>query len=269
MFLRVGRSSLHREWIGDPATRSYDVWLDYWADGENPWGGEPARVTVGRGTFKYLRAHALLDELLAYDAVWMPDPDIGVSAAGVEAMFEVFHATGALLAQPALEDGSYFSHEVTLRNRGFAARYTNFVEAMAPVFSREALRACGPSFDEIPSSYGLDLVWSRILGDPRDRLAILDATPVRHTQPVGAGDWYRRCGFDHDEDKRRVCAAHGVPLPFAVRQYGGLVAPSGGPVLPAGARFLARLVGGAPRSQRFRRRYHSRMLKSVLAGRRA
>ncbi len=49
VFCRTGDGSLHRRWIGDPATRSYDVWLDCYCAPE-VWAGEPARVTDGRGT---------------------------------------------------------------------------------------------------------------------------------------------------------------------------------------------------------------------------
>ena len=43
VFCRAGEGSLHRAWMGDPATRSYDVWLDCYCAPE-AWAGEPARV---------------------------------------------------------------------------------------------------------------------------------------------------------------------------------------------------------------------------------
>jgi hypothetical protein len=55
VFCRVGDASLHRAWLGDPATRSYDVWLDSYASDDARWAGDPARVTVARDTVKIQR----------------------------------------------------------------------------------------------------------------------------------------------------------------------------------------------------------------------
>jgi len=51
VFCRVGERSLHGGWIGQPATRGYDVWLDCYCD-PGAWVGAPAKVTDGRGTTK-------------------------------------------------------------------------------------------------------------------------------------------------------------------------------------------------------------------------
>ncbi|HET8541993.1 MAG TPA: hypothetical protein VFL83_19105 [Anaeromyxobacter sp.] len=271
VFLRVGDRSTHREWIGDPATRSYDVWLDYYEEGDpSKWSDDPALLTVGPGTTKYARAHALLPELSRYEAVWFPDDDISVGPAGVERLFETFHALGMLLAQPSLADPSYVSHEITRWNGAFEVRYTNFVEAMCPLFSREALLACAPSFSLSVSAFGLDMIWSRMLRDPRDRIGMIDAAPVVHTRPIGAGTWRRPAGFDPIADRDRVLGAFGVGWPFKFRVYGGVPRADGAgrpPVLPGGLRFLARMTSGVPRSVRFQRRYWSRTLKSVWRGR--
>lgn len=270
VFLRVGDTSTHREWIGDPATRSYDVWLDYYGEGDSSkWAGDPAHLTDGPGTTKFKRARALLPELSRYEAVWFPDDDISVTPAGVERLFETFHALDMLLAQPSLADGSYVSHEITRWNGSFVVRFTNFVEAMCPLFSRAALQACAPSFDQSVSAFGLDEVWARILGDPRDRVGMIDAAPVVHTRPIGAGTWRRPEGFDPERDRAKIFAAYGVTPPFRFRTYGG-VPREGGPrpgVVPAGFRFLARMAAGVPPSVRFQRRYWSRTLKAVWRGR--
>jgi hypothetical protein len=260
----VGDVSLHREWIGDPARRSYDVWLDYWGPDDARWSGEPARVTVGRDTVKYPRLATLLPELLPYDAIWLPDDDISVDPAGVERLFEIFHRRRLLLAQPALTDASYFAHEVTLRSAGFEVRFTNFAEAMAPVFSRDALRACAETFASGASGWGIDFVWSAILGEPRDGIAVIDAAPVTHTRPIGKSAVYAGLAARHTDDRERATGRYGVQLPFRFRQYGGISAA--GRRVAAGPALFARMAAGAPPSQRLRRRYHSRMLRSVLAG---
>lgn len=265
VFCRAGEGSLHRRWLGDPAARSYDVWLDCYCDPAR-WAGEPARVTDGRDATKWPRlARLLADEPGAfdgYDVVWVPDDDLDVDAAGVEAFLAAFHRHRLALAQPALADGCFWSHELTLENRGFALRYTNFVEVMAPAFSREALRACAPTFGANRSGWGLDLVWSRLLGDPRDAIAVVDAAPMIHTRPVGGGALYD--SDRHWDDMRALAARHGVALPFRFRQYGGVPRASEGPP-SSGLPFLARLLAGAPPSQR-RRAHYWRVMAGTVAG---
>ena len=271
VFLRVGDTSTHREWIGDPATRPYDVWLDAYTDlGATAWADDPAYVTDGRGTTKFARAQALVPELTRYEAVWFPDDDISVDPAGVERLFATFHGHGMWLAQPSLADGSFVSHEITRWNGSFEVRYTNFVEAMCPLFSREALVRCAPSFTECVSAYGIDLAWGRILGDPRDRLGMIDGAPVVHTRPVGKGAWKRPEGFDPAADRARVGAKYGLPDSFVFRAYGGILREPGRDgrrEIPAGLRYLAKMAAGVSPSVRFQRRYWSRTLKSVWRGR--
>ncbi len=252
VFCRVGERSLHREWTGNPATRSYDVWLDSYCSPE-AWAGEPARVTDGRGTTKWLRIAALLrerpEEFEPYDVVFFPDDDLRLSAAALEDFLSMFRGHRLALAQPGLADGSFWSHELTLANTSFQLRYTNFVEVMAPAFSRDALRTCAPTFDACRTGWGIDLVWSRVLGDPEDAIAIVDAARMVHTRPVGGGGLYTALGVDPGDEKRSVAARFGVELPFAFRQYGG-ISRRGSRV---GRRlFLARTFLGAPRSQRWR-----------------
>jgi hypothetical protein len=271
VFLRVGDTSTHRDWIGDPATRSYDVWLDYYGEGDSSqWAGDAAHLTDGPNTNKYGRIVALLPELSRYEAIWFPDDDIRGDPAGVERMFATFRAHRMLLAQPSLADGSYVAHEITRWNGSFDVRFTNFVEAMCPLFSREALRRCAPGLTKVSSAFGLDMVWSRILGDPRDRIGMIDAAPVVHSRPIGGGTWRRPPGLDPQGDLVRILSEYGVERPFRFRTYGGVPrAQDGAPAKPVagGIAFLARMVAGAPPSVRFQRRYWSRTLKSVWRGR--
>jgi hypothetical protein len=271
VFLRVGDTSTHREWMGDPATRSYDVWLDYYGEGDyRQWAGDPVHLTDGPGTVKYARAVALMDQLRRYDAVWFPDDDIKVDPQGVERLFDTFTRRSLLLAQPSLADGSYVAHEITRWNGRFEVRFTNFVEAMCPLFSREALLACAPSFTESLSAFGLDMVWARILGDPRDRIGMIDAAPVIHSRPIGGGVWRRPAGLDQGGDRDRILAAHGVAWPFEFRTYGGVPRSAAGgeaAPIPAGLGFFLEFAKGVPPSVRYTRRYWSRSMKSVWHGR--
>jgi hypothetical protein len=53
------------------------------------------------------------------------------------------------LAQPALTKNSYFSHPLLLQVSNFIYRETNFVEVMAPCFSKIAFENVGEHFQRI------------------------------------------------------------------------------------------------------------------------
>ena len=271
----AGGRSLHREWMGTPGVRSYDVWLNCYESGTR-FDGDPVRILDARGTLKWQGMTRLLaehgDEVLAYDAVWFPDDDVSIAAAEVDRLFQAFHALDLWLAQPALGDGSYYSHPITLANGSFTARYTNFVEVMAPIFSRSALRACGPSFGGSVSGWGLDRVWPRILGAPRDRIAILDAVPMVHAHPVGGGSWYASLPVPPKEEEARVAARYGLAPPFRIFQFGGVPREAGTrreAAIPSDLRFLWRIARGAPRSQWMNGKFWRRHWKSARGGARS
>jgi hypothetical protein len=271
VFLRVGDTSTHGEWMGDPATRSYDVWLDYYGEGDyRRWAGDPVHLTDGPNTNKFGRIVALLDQLTRYEAIWFPDDDIKCDPAAVERLFATFRRHRMLLAQPSLADGSYVAHEITRWNGSVAVRFTNFIEAMCPLFSRDALRTCVPSFLEARSAFGLDMIWPTMLGSPRDRIGMIDAAPVVHSRPIGGGTWRRPAGLDPQGDRRRVLEKYGVEWPFKFRTYGAVPLPDDGSdpaPMPAGLGLFLKLATGVPPSVRWTRRYWSRTLKSVWRGR--
>lgn len=272
VFCRVGDASLHRGWLGDPATRSYDVWLDYYGEDDGRYAGDPARLTVTRDTVKIQRIAQLAREhpelLRDYDALWFPDDDLAFDAHAAERMFETFHALDLLVAQPALAEGSHYSHEITLENRSFSVRFTNYVEPMAPVFSRAAFELCWPTFGESFSGWGIEFVWAKLLGYPTDRLGIVDAVPVLHTRPVGVSPWYRGLRIEPTDELVAMAKRHGIPLPYRLAEFGGL--PRGtldrSALVPLGPRFAWRVVRGAPPRMRRVRRFWNRHLQAIYFG---
>jgi hypothetical protein len=95
------------------------------------------------------------------------------------------------MAQPAIESPFGVVHEITARRpsppprlgpngspaRTIVGRLTNFVEIMAPVFTREAWREFYGYLDpENQSGWGYDYI-------PLARKGIVDALPVIHTRP--------------------------------------------------------------------------------------
>jgi hypothetical protein len=238
--VRAGDASLHRQWLDAPE-RDFDLFVSY-------YGGTPGMHQEGADYYearpgpKWPGLAGLLEEhapaLAAYDAFWFPDDDLSTSAPVIDRMFSFFRAYQLCLAQPALTRNSYYTWDTLLQDRCCHIRYTRFVEVMAPIFSRAALQLCRPTFAESRSGWGLDWVWPGLCRQAGlGRMAILDATPVRHTRPVG-GELYRNHPeLDPRADAVRLLRKYGIAEVRAVAKYSfeGQVREV---ALPLGERFL-------------------------------
>ncbi|HEX2010597.1 MAG TPA: DUF707 domain-containing protein [Roseateles sp.] len=213
VILRAGDQSLHPQWIAAPG-RNFDLLVSY-------YGRTPGRhcdscdIYEHRPGPKWPCIGALLDAhpqlIERYDAVWLPDDDLAADTATLVRMFDLFHAHGLQLAQPALTRNSYYTFDTLLQQPGYVLRHMGFVEVMAPLFSRAALQRCRETFALSRIGWGLDFVWPGLIDNAsRRRIAVLDATPVHHTRPVRGGDLYKNHpDADPYEDERRVLAQYG------------------------------------------------------------
>lgn len=220
---RVGDDSLHPNWLADD--RNFDLAIDYYGD-ENGKHQDSCDFYHASKGGKWGGLTRLFHEnpiyANGYEAVWMPDDDILTSASTISSMFELQQEIAVGLAQPALTQDSYFSHAITLEHRNFSLRVTNFVEVMAPVFTRSALHLCLPTFSESVSGWGLDGAWQAILEAEGVRSAIFDCLPVRHTRPVGGGDLYRRLQVDVNHEWNRLSAKYRISARYPFRVLEGL-----------------------------------------------
>lgn len=220
--VRAGDDSLHPEWIRD-SPRDFDLFISYYGKVEGRYAADGDYYEARPGP-KWPCIAALLEqhrELIdEYDAFWFPDDDLSVGTAVINRMFAFFCAHRLCLAQPALTRDSYHTWSTLLQEPGCHLRYTGFVEVMAPLFSRAALKVCAPTFSESPSGWGLDWVWPTLCRRAQlDGIAVLDATPVWHTRPVG-GELYRNNReLDPRADAARVIRKYGLQEVRAVAKY--------------------------------------------------
>jgi hypothetical protein len=220
--VRAGDHSLHPQWISD-GPRDFDLLVSY-------FGNTPGRFSSGAEHYEMRRGPkwpgiaALLREhkeaLEGYDCIWFPDDDLAAETQTINRMFAFFHAYRMCLAQPALSRDSWCTWRTLRQQPNCHVRFTKFVEIMAPIFSREALSVCTPSFSESASGWGLDWLWPRLcmeagLGD----MAVIDATPVRHTRPCG-GELYRNNPqLQPQSDASRIVSKYGLNEMRAVAKY--------------------------------------------------
>ncbi len=187
--LRAGTTSLHRGWARDidPADRNWDLCIS-WYDSFARFDEDPDADyhILQPDVQKWQAVHRLFwqdSPLWRYDFVAFPDDDLAWSWRGVNIAFERMRDFDLLLGQPSLDPSGHVIHDITRRHDGTALRFTNFVEVMTPIFSRDALRRCAETFALSRSGFGLDHIWPKLLGEPEHRIAIIDETSVVHTRP--------------------------------------------------------------------------------------
>ncbi len=194
----------------------FDIWLFVW-DGE-PFS-EPAfsscRVVYrdGYNKWDFVRELMAPDQVCAYEHLFVWDDDLDITLFDPEFYLTVMTHNRLELAQPALTRDSYVSHRITLQQAG-VGRFTDFVEVMAPVWTREAW----PRWYEMltpdnPWGWGYDLAAQSACG--YKRMGIIDCTPVRHAKPL------TRLAQQRD-DMRQFFAEHPEYVPCERRVLGPL-----------------------------------------------
>jgi Protein of unknown function (DUF707) len=192
---RAGNSSLHRKWL-QGGERNFDLYLSCYGDRPQEYAADAEYLREMKSTkwpAWYDHIAAERDLVAKYDAVWFPDDDLLVDTAGINRVFDLFAGFDLALAQPALSHDSYCSHPILLRDPTYIIRYTNFVEVMGPVFSREALAVLHPTFSQSRTGWGLDYLWPSLLSERGmgGKIGVIDAVSMTHTRPVGGGDIYQ------------------------------------------------------------------------------
>jgi hypothetical protein len=187
---RVGDNSLHKEWITN-THRNFDLFISYYGDTKDKYKNDADYYEEVKGP-KWPILSAIVHEhaelISRYDAVWFPDDDISMSTESICRMFNLFAGLSLKLGQPALTLDSHVAHKELIVAEATIARHVNFIEVMAPIFSRATLKELQHTFSQSTSGWGLDFLWPVLL--KYQGMAIMDATPMIHTRPLG-GNLYK------------------------------------------------------------------------------
>lgn len=231
VMVRAGDNSLHRQWVAG-GNRNWDLVVSWY--GDKPYEAVSDEAVLVQKGWKW---DVLASQFAAnprwledYDLIFLPDDDIATDAASISKMFEIAAVHRLSVCQPGLSADSYFSHIHTLASRSFLLRYTTFVECMAPCMTPDLIRRMLPYLALSPSGYGLDYVWARLEPDNRQRAAIIDATPMRHTRPVGRFFASRlgAAGVDFRAQGKAVAQRFGLPWRRTTLPCYGGIARAGG-----------------------------------------
>lgn len=205
---RCGVNSLHMNWIKD-AEPNFDLIVTFYGD-EVPeaWHESSTCYEIvhikgpkWKGLYNYLSNNNVWKK---YEYILLPDDDLFFNAKTINTFFEITASINVDLSQPALDKSSFFSHVITLEHDSFNFRRVNFVELMAPCFSRRFLELALPVFNESDSGWGMDYYWWYLLNQYSFSVpAIIDKTTITHTRPVGSAGHGVGLGSNTPEDDMR------------------------------------------------------------------
>jgi hypothetical protein len=214
LIVRAGDTSLHERWLAGAAHRNFDLMVSYYGSTPNRFNERVEFYHAMKGP-RWPAHHALCTHHFAmlgqYERVGFACDDLDASADTWNRLFDFCDWYDLDLAQPSVE--GYTSWDLTRPQPGCLLRYTSFVEAMAPVFSRRALAKARATFGESTSGWGLSFLWSRLLLYPEYRSAVVDAVSIVHTTPIRQGTLrptLDALGIDPLKEREEVLARHGI-----------------------------------------------------------
>jgi hypothetical protein len=144
-----------------------------------------------------------------YDYVFIPDDDLSLSGADIKRLFEITEKYNLWLSQPSII--GYFSIPLTISAPYNILRFTNYVEIMCPCFSIETLQKVHHTFNHNKSCWGIDLLWTHTLNDPKDKIAIIDDVAAIHTRPIYNGDNYSNNNIQNPyDDILEICKKYKI-----------------------------------------------------------
>lgn len=214
VFVPVGKDSLHRQLLKGDA--DFDLHLLIYDGSYNKFCNDSDFVACDAGykmdmTYRYLHRHPELFE--KYEYFFLLDDDIVISTEDVNRLFSVMREYQLKIAQPSLVM-SYYTYKHTAFHPFYILRYTNFVEMMMPCFSRDALKAVLPTFEQKIRWCGIEMHWPVLVGSNHKDMAIVDAVSAKHTRPVQSWNSLSQLQQENYLKKHN--------LSWSIEMYGGL-----------------------------------------------
>jgi hypothetical protein len=228
IMIRCGSSVRPSLFQGPLATeRNFDVAVNYFAPPHpDDFFYQGAEFLVSGGFSKFHAAKQVLHAGLLdkYEGLYFLDDDVELHFD--PSIFLEYCSTKAFaIAQASLTHPSDGAWRITFRHPGFEYRLTNFVEVMAPYFSRDFLMTVVEAFDMSISTYGLDVFWGSQL-EAGQNAAIIDNFQMSHrkTRDLSDGAYYaylKSLGIDYIDEMKNVLTTLGIES-YPIRLKGGV-----------------------------------------------
>ncbi|KAK6142228.1 hypothetical protein DH2020_022576 [Rehmannia glutinosa] len=156
----------------------YDGRTSEWDQFE--WSQRAIHVSVRKQTkWWYAKRFLHPDVVAAYDYIFIWDEDLGVEHFNAEKYMELVKKHGLEISQPGLEPNNGLTWQMTKR-RGDREVH-NFVEIMAPVFSREAWKCVWHMIqNDLVHGWGLDFALRRCVDPAHEKIGVVDSQWIVH-----------------------------------------------------------------------------------------
>ncbi len=185
----AGNESMHKRWL--PPTSEYDVFVVYYGS-DDRYKDDGKYYDKLRGC-KLDILHQVANKhravIAQYDGIVAPDDDLFITQESLLKFMRLCREYDLDLAQPSI--CGWISLAVTAHVPNSKIRYTSNIEQMCAFFSHKAWDLCVPTFMENRSKWGIDFLWGKLLGEPKDKIAIIDEIIAIHTRPLMNGDNYK------------------------------------------------------------------------------
>ncbi len=216
-----------QSWLKQKEKKEFDLCLLFYHEKINePALYNDAEYFFHLKDFKFHMLYKLFNEIKkewldTYDFFYFLDDDIEIDTLQINEMFALSRAFKSDISQASLSKDSFCSWPLYKQNKKCFCRYVGQIEVMSPLFEKEALKKCLPSFIGNKSSWGIDSVWSKLLDYPENKLIVFDTVVMKHTLPVGGGELYKKLGIDPHDEWNAVTKAYQARKQN-YREYGSL-----------------------------------------------
>jgi hypothetical protein len=211
-----GRATL---WLA--GQRSFDLMVAYYGSSQSELAGKADHFFARRGgKWPNLRyAYSMWPDLFAaYDAVFVADDDLEMTATTINGLFDVLQSHDSLkVLQPAFLPSGQNSYRVNVYRPFSLLRYTNYIEGGAPVFRQAELSRFMAVYDDELASYGVSWWYIHVLGlEDGQSAAVVDRWPCRNPWAREKPGGYREIDRLQALEARQAKAAemarrHGFP----------------------------------------------------------
>ncbi|CAI0463664.1 unnamed protein product [Linum tenue] len=152
------------------------------------WSRQAIHVSARKQTkWWYAKRFLHPDIVASYDYIFIWDEDLGVEHFNAEEYIKLVKKHGLELSQPGLEPNNGLTWQMTKR-RGDQEVH-NFVEIMAPVFSRDAWRCVWYMIqNDLVHGWGLDFAMRKCIEPAHEKIGVVDSQWIVHQRVPSLGN---------------------------------------------------------------------------------
>lgn len=194
VFVGAGDNSLHEKFFSaESGTRDFDIFVFYYGNNDviadryrqNCTYFARGKASTPRHAFYTIFSHKA-DIFDTYSQVWITDDDLDISESDLNKLFSIGDQFDLFIYQPSI--GKYASWQALHKQHGNILRFVSFVDQQCPIFKTSILKKIvfTMSSDFSMAGWGIEYIWSWVLGKPTNKIAIIDAITAIHARPFGS-----------------------------------------------------------------------------------